>query len=112
MLMSTLPAQAGTDAAESSVLIVENGDGKSVILDCEDLAASTHPYAAEACAEIEKAQGDITHVPGLSGQFCTGLWQPVSISVTGLWQGNTVSFSDVASNIGCGRISHMHVFYY
>ena len=122
ILMSTMPAQAAdldrstrsslsSQSAEQTLLVVKNGGG-SVTLNCDDLAASTHPYAAEACKEIDEAKAQIAAIPPLPRHGCLGVWLPVTISVTGTWQGSRVSFSEVASNIGCGRISHLHVFYF
>ena len=124
LLMSPVPAQAGTAAidrttpstsssraAEQTLLVVKNGD-TSATINCDAIAASTHPYAAEACAEIDAVKGEIAAIPPLPKHGCLGVWLPVTISVSGIWQGGRLSYSEVASNSGCGRISHLHVFYF
>jgi subtilisin inhibitor-like len=115
MVMFALPAQAGTTAradVPASSLIVDNGSAKSVTLNCDGLGTNTHPYAAEACAALEQADGDIAQIPGLDGYGCLGVYLPVTIGVSGTWHGRPLEYREVASNVGCGRISHQQVFFY
>lgn len=72
----------------------------------------THPYAKEACAEIDAARGDIAAVPPLPNHGCLDVWDPVLIGVTGKWRGQEVLFSAFESNRGCAAISHGHIFWY
>ncbi|MBE1492432.1 SSI family serine proteinase inhibitor [Plantactinospora soyae] len=79
-----------------------------VLLRC-DAPGNEHPYAAEACAEVEAVKGDIDAIPaGNAG--CAGVWQPVRISVSGVVANELVQWSDEVSNEGCAVNSHGHVF--
>jgi hypothetical protein len=71
---------------------------------------NTHPFPAQACAEVINAKGDIGAIPKLPGFHCLAYHQPVGIHATGEVQGVPVSFHDVESNTGCAVISHGHVF--
>ncbi|MFC0528497.1 SSI family serine proteinase inhibitor [Phytohabitans kaempferiae] len=76
-----------------------------------DPEGGTHPYAKEACAEIDGARGDIAAVPRLPGYGCLDEWDPVLIGVTGRWRGQEVLFSSFESNRGCAAIRHGHIFW-
>jgi hypothetical protein len=71
---------------------------------------NTHPFPAQACAEVINAKGDIGAIPKLPGFHCLTYVQPVAIHATGEVEGRPVSFHDVESNTGCAAISHGHVF--
>jgi hypothetical protein len=71
---------------------------------------NTHPFPAQACAEVINAKGDIGAIPPLPGFHCMTYEQPVRIHATGEVEGRPVSFHDVESNTGCATISHGHVF--
>jgi hypothetical protein len=101
---------AAASAAAVSEFLVYSPSG-TVTLTCGP-EGGTHPATKEACAEIDKAAGDIAAVPPLPGQGCTGVWDPVLIGVTGKWQGKEVLFSSFESNEGCARIRHGHIFRY
>jgi hypothetical protein len=101
---------AAASAAATSEFLVYGPSG-TVTLTCGP-DGGTHPHAKEACEEITKAGGDIAAVPSLPGMGCSGVWDPVLIGVTGKWQGKQVLFSDFASNGGCARIQHGHIFFY
>jgi hypothetical protein len=79
-----------------------------VQLSC-DLVGNTHPYPAEACAEIEAANGDISAIPPQDAA-CIAVWQPVEISVNGIVEGQVVEWSATESNEACAAISHGHLF--
>jgi hypothetical protein len=71
---------------------------------------NTHPFPAQACAEVIGVKGDIGAIPPMPGFHCLAYEQPVGIHVTGEVEGVPVAFHDVESNTGCAIISHGHVF--
>jgi hypothetical protein len=73
-----------------------------------DPAGGNHPFAAEACADLTAAGGDIAAIAPIGG--CGGVSQPVEITAWGRWQGQPVLFIETADNDGCARISHGLVF--
>jgi hypothetical protein len=73
-----------------------------------DPAGGTHPFAAEACAELAATGGDIAAIGSTGG--CGGVFQPVEITAWGRWQGQPVWYAETVDNDGCARISHGHVF--
>ncbi|TWV44874.1 serine protease [Streptomyces misionensis] len=56
-----------------------------------------HPYAAEACAELAAARGDIDRVP-VRKVFCPRIYSPVTATARGHWNGRTVDFRRTYTN--------------
>lgn len=112
-----LAATAGTAHAEAkqtkslyapSVLVFTVGQGedadsatveRAVTLTCAPRPAGTHPAAAAACAELNKADGQFAQlVRGTSDVMCTKEWRPVTVSVAGVWNGKHVNWSKTFGN--------------
>lgn len=56
-----------------------------------DPTGGTHPKAAEACATLTAAHGDISRIkPRL--QRCTMIYAPVDVAAFGTWHGEPVTF--------------------
>ncbi|MDI5961837.1 SSI family serine proteinase inhibitor [Streptomyces sp. SL13] len=69
---------------------------RSVVLDC-DPASGPHPNAGEACTELDAAGGglaDLVPVP----EMCPMIYNPVTATATGTWQGRPVSWSQRFAN--------------
>lgn len=95
------PLATSSGVASSSV---------SALLQC-DPPGGTHPYAEKACADIEAVHGDIAAIKPMPDRYCLAVWQPVKISVQGVWRWQKIDFGEIHSNLGCAMISHGHVFY-
>ncbi|WP_406431676.1 protease inhibitor [Streptomyces sp. NBC_00631] len=93
----------GTDAATAT-------PERAVTLNCAPSASGTHPAAAEACAELRGAGGDFDALAPNSDVWCTKLYDPVVVTVEGVWQGKRVSYERTFGN-QCMRDAYgTHVF--
>jgi hypothetical protein len=77
------------------------------VLTCEP-TGGTHPRAAQACDEIAKVAGDIAAIPASGG--CVDVWEPVTITARGTWQGKALDFTEEQTSVGCAMASHGVVF--
>ncbi|WP_217545073.1 subtilase-type protease inhibitor [Streptomyces sp. GbtcB6] len=90
-----------------SALVLTTGHGteaatatpeRAVTLNCAPGASGTHPAAAEACAELRGAGGDLDALAPRSDVWCTKLYDPVVVTVEGVWQGKRVSYEHTFGN--------------
>ncbi|MFE2382021.1 subtilase-type protease inhibitor [Streptomyces misionensis] len=105
-------AVAAPDAAPASLyapsaLVLTTGHGgdgataapeRAVTLSCAPGASGTHPAAAEACAELRGAGGDLNALKAREDVWCNKLYDPVVITVQGVWQGRRVSYERTFGN--------------
>jgi hypothetical protein len=100
--VTAVPAAA---AMPSTLTLSATTDGQAphlVQLTC-DPAGGTHPDAQTACMQLSQVDGDIAHLPGTEAHiFCPMIFQPITVSATGLWRGRTVLFQDKYTN-SCER---------
>ncbi|MFG2576544.1 subtilase-type protease inhibitor [Streptomyces sp. NPDC048481] len=101
------PAAAPTSlyAPSAFVLTVGHGDSaatvdvaRAVTLNCAPTPSGTHPAAARACAELRAAGGDLDLLAGPGGAMCTKQYDPVVVTVNGVWQGKRVAFERAFAN--------------
>ncbi|MBO7941328.1 MULTISPECIES: protease inhibitor [Streptomyces] len=102
------PAAAPASLYAPSALVLTMGHGESaatvnaaraVTLNCAPGASGTHPAPALACAELRAAGGDLELLAGsTSGRVCTKQYDPVVVTVDGVWQGKRVSFERTFAN--------------
>ncbi|MFJ9821004.1 subtilase-type protease inhibitor [Streptomyces sp. NPDC101151] len=72
---------------------------RAVTLSCAPGASGTHPAPAAACADLRKADGRLDSLLSTaSGQACTQLWSPVTITADGVWQGTRTSWKHTFAN--------------
>jgi hypothetical protein len=65
----------------------------TVTLQCEP-AGGTHPKAAEACADVAKAGGDLAQMPANTNpRACFMIYQPVTVTAQGEWKGQPVRYT-------------------
>ncbi|MGW3103538.1 SSI family serine proteinase inhibitor [Streptomyces sp. NPDC001100] len=81
-------------------LTVTRGDGRSsdtrgTLLLCDP--PQGHAHAAEACAELAAAGGDIDAVPARS-VLCPMIYAPVTAHARGEWKGRQVDYTRTFSN--------------
>ncbi|MFJ9632337.1 SSI family serine proteinase inhibitor [Streptomyces sp. NPDC101175] len=72
-------------------------DPRGTLLLCDP--PQGHPHAAEACAELGAAGGDIDAIPAKS-VLCPMIYAPVTAQARGQWQGRPVDYTRTFSN-GC-----------
>ncbi|MFJ7338177.1 protease inhibitor [Streptomyces sp. NPDC101110] len=101
------PGQAPTALYAPSALVLTVGHGESAIaatperavtLTCAPTAAGTHPAAGAACAELRGVGGDFNALTARGNVMCTKQYDPVVVTVDGVWQGKRVSYERTFSN--------------
>ncbi|MGW2488937.1 SSI family serine proteinase inhibitor [Streptomyces sp. NPDC001606] len=70
-------------------------DTRGTLLLCDP--PQGHAHAAEACAELAAADGDIGRIPPRN-VFCTMLYAPVTAHARGWWHGRPVAFRQTYTN--------------
>ncbi|MFC7863643.1 SSI family serine proteinase inhibitor [Streptomyces murinus] len=101
-LLAAGPAQAAPHAHGNRLhlAITRSGaradSGRSALLRC--LPPHGHPYAAEACAELTAARGDIDRIPARK-VFCPRIYSPVIATAHGRWNGRMVDFRRTYTNL-------------
>lgn len=71
---------------------------RAVTLTCAPTSSGTHPAAALACAELRAVGGDFDALAAGDGVLCNKLYNPVVVTVDGVWQGRRVSYERAFSN--------------
>ncbi|MDT0433771.1 MULTISPECIES: subtilase-type protease inhibitor [Streptomyces] len=104
-LASPLPSPASLYAPSDLVMTLGHGESaalvtpqRAVTLTCAPTASGSHPSAAEACAELRSANGDINALTARSGALCTKAYDPVVVTVGGVWQGKRVAYERTFAN--------------
>ncbi|MHC5908701.1 SSI family serine proteinase inhibitor [Streptomyces sp. S6] len=100
----TAPANAVQGAALPGnwlQISVTKGDGHSsdtrgTLLLCNDVPQG-HAHAAEACAQLREARGDIRSIPA-QDVMCTLEYAPVTASARGQWNGRPVQYRETFGN--------------
>lgn len=85
-LTLSYPGVSGTDYARPD---------RTVSLMCDD-PGGTHPNAAQACEDLESTNGQIEQPS--SDAICVELYEPVTASASGKWQGREISFNNQYGN--------------
>lgn len=101
------PGAAPSSLYAPSALVLTTGHGndvatatpeRAVTLTCAPTASGTHPAAAQACAELRGVGGDFDALKGQGDVWCTKLYDPVVVTVQGVWQGKRVSYERTFGN--------------
>ncbi|MEU2555429.1 protease inhibitor [Streptomyces sp. NPDC014684] len=101
------PGAAPSSLYAPSALVLTTGHGetaaaatpeRAVTLNCAPTASGTHPAAIDACAELRGAGGDLSALRGRGDVQCTKLYDPVVVTVQGVWQGKRVSYERTFGN--------------
>lgn len=101
------PEAAGTGLYAPSALVLTVGHGESaltvtperaVTLSCGPTVSGTHPAPAAACAELGLAGGDPSALAVESDRACTRQYDPVTVTLDGVWQGKRISYERTFSN--------------
>ncbi|MCC5473744.1 subtilase-type protease inhibitor [Streptomyces sp. NPDC059680] len=75
----------------------QSGDKHGTLLLCDPLPLG-YARAAEACAELAKADGDIARIPQKKGVFCPMIFAPVTVHASGQWNGRPVDYQETYSS--------------
>ncbi|GAA2457391.1 subtilase-type protease inhibitor [Streptomyces macrosporus] len=101
------PAQPeGLYAPSALVLTVGKGESpatatveRAVVLRCSPAPGGDHPAPERACAELRSVDGDFASLVDVdSDRFCPMVWNPITVTVDGVWDGRRVSHSHTFSN--------------
>ncbi|MEV6835663.1 subtilase-type protease inhibitor [Streptomyces sp. NPDC051133] len=101
------PGAAPSSLYAPSALVLTTGHGsdaatatpeRAVTLTCAPTSSGTHPAAAEACAELRGVGGDFNALKASPDVWCTKLYDPVVVTVNGVWQGKRVSYERTFGN--------------
>jgi hypothetical protein len=71
---------------------------RAVTLNCAPTPSGTHPAAFDACAELRGVKGDFDALTPRNDVFCTRQYDPVVVTVAGVWQGKRVSYERSFAN--------------
>ncbi|MEV6654849.1 subtilase-type protease inhibitor [Streptomyces sp. NPDC051219] len=72
---------------------------RAVTLSCAPTPSGTHPLPESACAELTAVVGNFTQLTaGPSNVRCTRIWDPVTVTSDGVWQGKRVRWSATYGN--------------
>ncbi|GHE06665.1 subtilase-type protease inhibitor [Streptomyces alanosinicus] len=112
------PGAAPSSLYAPSALVLTTGHGsdaatatpeRAVTLSCAPTASGTHPAADQACAQLQGIGGDLAALKPAPGVWCTKLYNPVVVTVQGVWQGKRVAYESTFGN-ACERDSMGGVF--
>lgn len=101
------PGAAPSSLYAPSALVLTTGHGndaatatpeRAVTLTCAPTASGTHPAAAAACAELRGTGGDFDALKPADDVWCNKLYDPVVVTVQGVWQGKRVSYERTFGN--------------
>ncbi|WP_172639403.1 protease inhibitor [Streptomyces tailanensis] len=99
------PGEAGLYAPSALVLTTGHGERaaavtpeRAVTLTCAPKPSGTHPAAADACAELRVNGGDFDALTGRVGAMCSKQYDPVVVTVEGVWQGKRVAYERTFAN--------------
>ncbi|MFF7467471.1 SSI family serine proteinase inhibitor [Streptomyces sp. NPDC008092] len=103
-LLAGGPAQAapgGTSGGDYLYLTVsrgesQSGDSHGAVLLCDP--PQGYSRAAEACAELAAAGGDIARVTPATDALCPMIYAPVTAQASGQWNGRPIEYRETFSN--------------
>ncbi|MDX2545953.1 protease inhibitor [Streptomyces sp. WI04-05B] len=99
------PAASGLYAPSALVFTMGHGESaatvtpeRAVTLTCAPTASGTHPAASKACAELRAVGGDFDMLAAASDVKCTKRYEPVVVTVEGVWRGQRVAYERTFAN--------------
>lgn len=109
--LSTPAHSAPASLYAPSALVLTTGHGESaaaaaperaVTLNCAYATSGTHPDPRQACAELDRVNGDLDQLATLrahdTGRFCTKEYRPIVVTVQGVWRGTRVNYEHTFAN--------------
>ncbi|MEU4832041.1 SSI family serine proteinase inhibitor [Streptosporangium sp. NPDC023615] len=98
------PARTGGAAVNRAlVLAISQGPvisptNRVVVLQCAPLGGGTHPRTRNACASLLPVNGDVGKFKPSTKTFCPLIYDPVTMSAVGVWDGRFALSSQTFSN--------------
>jgi hypothetical protein len=95
---ASAPSAASSDASSLTSLTITKVHtypevvSEQVTLRCEP-TGGTHPTAEDACGKLLAVDGQFGELPLVPGFACPPVWRPVTVTVTGTWRLQPVSWS-------------------
>ncbi|PZT71207.1 protease inhibitor protein [Streptomyces sp. SW4] len=108
------PDSAPASLYAPSALVLTLGHGetatlatpmRAVTLSCAPTPSGTHPDPGRACAELSGAGADLHALTARDGVMCTKEYDPVVVTVEGVWQGRRVADERTFAN-PCVKNAH------
>lgn len=116
-LADPAPVAKSLYAPSALVLTVGHGEAsadvtpeRAVTLSCAPKPGGTHPAPVDACAELRHSGGDFDALSANTGAMCTKQYDPVIVTVHGVWQGKRVAYERTFAN-ECLKDSAASVLY-
>ncbi|GAA2991793.1 SSI family serine proteinase inhibitor [Streptosporangium longisporum] len=69
-----------------------------VVLQCTPIRGGTHPKTQNACTALIRVNGDVGKIKPSTKAFCPLIYDPVTISAGGIWDGRFYVSSQTFSN--------------
>ncbi|MEU2183030.1 subtilase-type protease inhibitor [Streptomyces thermolilacinus] len=82
---------------------------REVTLTCSPTVSGTHPDAKSACTELRRVDGDFDALKATPGMMCPMYFDPVVVTVSGVWEGRSVSYERTFGN-QCVKNTYGSVF--
>ncbi|MFI6014146.1 subtilase-type protease inhibitor [Streptomyces sp. NPDC051243] len=106
------PAHSAPDSLHApSALVMTTGKGetaattapeRAVTLNCAYTTSGTHPDPRQACADLDRVNGDLDRLSTLhgngTGQHCTKEYRPIVVTIQGVWRGTRVNYEHTFAN--------------
>ncbi|MFG1664998.1 subtilase-type protease inhibitor [Streptomyces sp. Y7] len=109
--LSTPAHSAPASLYAPSALVFTTGHGetamtatpeRAVTLNCAYTTSGTHPDPRQACAELDRVNGDLGRLATLrgneAGRPCTKEYRPVVVTIQGAWRGTRVNYEHTFAN--------------
>ncbi|MGK5497937.1 subtilase-type protease inhibitor [Streptomyces sp. URMC 125] len=110
----------GLYAPSALVLTVGKGEDpatatveRAVVLNCSPAPGGDHPAPEQACAELRSVDGEFASLIEDGGdRFCPMVWDPVTVTADGVWDGRRISYSHTFPNscVLAGATDRVFVF--
>ncbi|WP_370270973.1 subtilase-type protease inhibitor [Streptomyces sp. V4I8] len=105
------PASAPASLYTPSALAMTTGRGekaatatpeRAVTVNCAYTTSGTHPDSRQACADLDRVNGGLGRLATLrgneSGRPCTREYNPIVVTVQGVWRGTRVNYEHTFAN--------------
>ncbi|MDF3147549.1 subtilase-type protease inhibitor [Streptomyces sp. T21Q-yed] len=105
------PAPAPASLYAPSALVMTTGHGekaatatpeRAVTVNCAYTTSGTHPDPRQACADLDRVNGDLDRLATLRGneaaQICTREYRPIVVTVQGVWRGTRINYEHAFAN--------------
>jgi hypothetical protein len=109
-LLLTVPAAPAHASGNRVQATVTDATGGSTTARLTCSPPQGHPHAAEACKQLAAVQGQISAIPADTSVSCGAVYDPVTASASGVWDGHRITYKKTFSNACLMRASTRAVF--